>query len=118
MRRLHDVWVWDSWIADDGDRYHLFFLRAPRALGDPGLRHTAATIGHATSRDLVDWEVHDDALVGLALAAHRRPVGRHPAQLGPSKEGAVGQSRPVPLNVKAADWAKTKSLRIVTDWLN
>ena len=25
---------------------------------------------------------------------------------------------PVPLNVKAADWAKTKSLRIVTDWLN
>ncbi|MET0619702.1 MAG: hypothetical protein ABW056_05450 [Thermoanaerobaculia bacterium] len=23
---------------------------------------------------------------------------------------------PVPLNVKAADWAKTKSLRIVTDW--
>ena len=62
MLRLHDAWVWDSWIADDGDRYHLFFLRAPRALGDPGLRHTAATIGHATSRDLVDWEVHDDAL--------------------------------------------------------
>jgi len=27
------------------------------ALGDPGLRHTAATIGHARSRDLVDWEV-------------------------------------------------------------
>ena len=23
---------------------------------------------------------------------------------------------PVPLKVKAADWAKTKSLRVVTDW--
>jgi beta-fructofuranosidase len=62
MLRLEEAWIWDSWIADDGDRYHLFFLRAPRALGDPGLRHTAATIGHATSRDLVDWEVHADAL--------------------------------------------------------
>jgi beta-fructofuranosidase len=62
MLRLAEAWIWDSWIADDGDRYHLFFLRAPRALGDPGLRHTAATIGHATSRDLVDWEVHADAL--------------------------------------------------------
>ena len=25
---------------------------------------------------------------------------------------------PVPLNVKAAEWAKIKSLRVVTDWLN
>ena len=41
-------WIWDSWIADDGERYHLFFLKAPRALEDPALRHAAATIGHAT----------------------------------------------------------------------
>ena len=34
MLRLADDWVWDSWIADDGERYHLFFLKAPRALGD------------------------------------------------------------------------------------
>ena len=34
MLRLPEDWVWDSWIADDGDRYHLFFLRTPRALGD------------------------------------------------------------------------------------
>jgi Glycosyl hydrolases family 32 N-terminal domain len=60
--RLPDDWVWDSWIADDGDRYHLFFLRAPRTLGDPRLRHTAARIGHATSIDLTHWETHDDAL--------------------------------------------------------
>ncbi|MGA8210087.1 MAG: hypothetical protein WB441_01510 [Nocardioidaceae bacterium] len=63
MLTLRDRWVWDSWVADDGETYHLFYLQAPRALDDPALRHTRATIGHATSRDLVDWEVHDDALV-------------------------------------------------------
>ena len=34
MLRLEDAWIWDSWIADDGERYHLFFLKAPRALED------------------------------------------------------------------------------------
>jgi len=55
-------WIWDSWIADDGERYHLFFLKAPRALRDPRLRHERARIGHATSQDLESWEVHEDAL--------------------------------------------------------
>ena len=63
MLRLEDAWIWDSWIADDGERYHLFFLKAPRALEDPSLRHTAAIIGHASSLDLVDWTVHEDALL-------------------------------------------------------
>ena len=63
MLRLEDDWIWDSWIADDGERYHLFFLKAPRALKDAGLRHTAATIGRATSADLVTWRVQDDALL-------------------------------------------------------
>ncbi len=63
MLRLEDAWIWDSWIADDGERYHLFFLKAPRALEDAGLRHTAATIGHASSLDLVAWDVHADALL-------------------------------------------------------
>jgi beta-fructofuranosidase len=62
MLRLEDDWVWDSWIADDGERYHLFFLKAPRALGDPGLRHRRAVIGHASSMDLVDWRIEPDAL--------------------------------------------------------
>jgi len=66
MLRLPDDWVWDSWIADAGDLYHLFFLKAPRALKDPGLRHTAATIGHATSEDLTRWQVRDDALLPAA----------------------------------------------------
>jgi beta-fructofuranosidase len=66
--RLREDWVWDSWIADDGDLYHLFFLKAPRALKDPALRHTSATIGHATSIDLMHWTVRGDA---LRPAAHR-----------------------------------------------
>ncbi len=63
MLRLRDDWVWDSWIADDGELYHLFFLKAPRALGDPGLRHARATIGHATSPDLREWTHLGDALL-------------------------------------------------------
>jgi len=64
--RLPEDWVWDSWIADDGRRYHAFFLAAPRALNDPRLRHTAARIGHATSTDLTHWEVQGDALAPAA----------------------------------------------------
>jgi beta-fructofuranosidase len=55
--------VWDSWPADDGERFHLFFLRASRALIDPGRRHMRASIGHATSLDLRSWELQPDALV-------------------------------------------------------
>jgi beta-fructofuranosidase len=62
MLKLADHWVWDSWIADDGESYHLYFLQAPRALGDKDLRHTAASVGHATSPDLVNWDYHGTAL--------------------------------------------------------
>jgi len=62
MLKLPDLWIWDSWIADDGGTYHLFFLQAPRSLGDPDRRHTAASIGHAISADLVDWEYRGIAL--------------------------------------------------------
>jgi beta-fructofuranosidase len=74
MLRLDDLWIWDSWIADDGERYHLYFLQAPRALGDPGKRHTNATIGHAVSEDLVTWDYLGECL-------------------GPSKESADGEGR-------------------------
>jgi beta-fructofuranosidase len=60
--RLPDQWIWDSWVADDGDTYHLFFLQAPRALGNPARRHAGATIGHATSSELRDWTYHGTAL--------------------------------------------------------
>ena len=56
MLRLDDHYIWDSWMADDGERYHLFFLQAPRSIGSPGLRHVNAVVGHATSVDLVEWD--------------------------------------------------------------
>ncbi len=63
MLRLPDSWVWDSWLADDGDRFHLFFLFASRALQDPERRHARAAIGHAVSVDLRSWTRVADALV-------------------------------------------------------
>ncbi|GAB2769063.1 glycosyl hydrolase [Terrabacter sp. 28] len=62
MLRLDDRWVWDAWTVDDGGRTHLFYLQAPRSLGDPSLRHVNATVGHAVSTDCVAWEVVEDAL--------------------------------------------------------
>jgi beta-fructofuranosidase len=56
MLRLDDEWIWDSWVADDGESYHLYFLKAPRALEDAGRRHVNATVGHAVSTDLVTWD--------------------------------------------------------------
>ncbi len=64
MLRLPDHWVWDSWYtADDEGRQHAFFLRASRALLDPDRRHLRASIGHAVSADLRDWQLVADALV-------------------------------------------------------
>lgn len=60
---LSDAWTWDMWFADDGDRYHAFYLKASRALGDPDRRHWYVTVGHAVSDDLRDWTEVDDALI-------------------------------------------------------
>jgi beta-fructofuranosidase len=63
MLELPDSWVWDFWLARDGDSYHLFFLYASRALHDPDRRHGRASIGHAMSDDLRNWTRLPDALV-------------------------------------------------------
>jgi beta-fructofuranosidase len=60
--RLPDKWVWDFWLVRDGDEHHVFFLQAPRALGEPELRHHNASIGHAVSGDLRSWRLLRDAL--------------------------------------------------------
>ena len=62
MLELDDHWVWDFWFADDGLRHHVFFLKAPKSLGDPDLRHVNARIGHAVSDDLRHWEILPEAL--------------------------------------------------------
>ena len=64
MLAVDGRWVWDFWIADDGDAYHLFYLSAPDSLGHETLRHRNARIDHAVSTDLVEW-----SLVGNVLAA-------------------------------------------------
>ena len=69
MLSLPDSWVWDFWFADDGERYHLFFLRASRALRDPDLRHRRASLGHAVSTDLRRWTLRADALVAADAPA-------------------------------------------------
>ena len=56
-----DYWVWDFWLADDGKQFHLFYLHAPKSLGNPDLRHRNARIGHATSTDLRSWTDHGQA---------------------------------------------------------
>jgi beta-fructofuranosidase len=66
--RLPDKWVWDFWLVRDRGLHHVFYLQAPRALGQPELRHHNASIGHAASSDLHSWQVLPDAL-------HPGPVG-------------------------------------------
>jgi beta-fructofuranosidase len=57
-----DRWIWDFWHVNDGTVHHLYFLQAPRSLGDSELRHRNATIGHATSTDLITWTEHGTVL--------------------------------------------------------
>lgn len=60
--RFEDKWVWDFWFVRAGGRHHMFYLQAPKTIGDPHQRHWNASIGHAVSDNLVDWEVLPDAL--------------------------------------------------------
>ena len=62
MLRLPDKWVWDFWLARQGPDYHIYYLQAPRSLGNPKLRHWNVSIGHAVSQDLRNWEILPNAL--------------------------------------------------------
>jgi len=52
---LKDQWIWDFWLARDNGNWHIYFLKADKALGDPHLRHRHVSVGHATSTNLIDW---------------------------------------------------------------
>jgi beta-fructofuranosidase len=60
--RLADKWVWDFWLVQKGGEHHIFYLQAPRTLEQPVLRHHHATVGHAVSADLTNWQILPDAL--------------------------------------------------------
>lgn len=60
---LIDKWIWDSWYIRDGETVHAFYLHASRALQDPERRHHHPIVGHATSTDLTNWTVVEDALI-------------------------------------------------------
>lgn len=57
-----DRWIWDFWHIQHDNIHHLYYLQAPKSLGDPELRHRNATIGHATSTDLTSWTEHGTVL--------------------------------------------------------
>ncbi len=59
---LPDRWIWDSWYVWDGDVCHAFYLCASKGLYDPNRRHRNPSIGHAISKDLINWEILPDAL--------------------------------------------------------
>lgn len=60
---LDDKWIWDFWLVeDDRGLFHVFYLQAPKSLGDPDLRHWNVSIGHAVSPDLTDWTVKPDVM--------------------------------------------------------
>ena len=56
MFRLYGHSIGDAWYYEAGDAVHMYFLAKPEA-GAVGW-----DIGHAATRDLVDWE-----FLGLAL---------------------------------------------------
>ena len=56
MFAIDDKWVWDFWLVQDKDVWHLYYLQAPKSLVNPELRHWNVTFGHATSKNLIDWE--------------------------------------------------------------
>ncbi len=72
MLKIDENWTWDFWIADNGEEYHVYFLRASKLYKDPLTRHDVirnpdgrqkrSSIGHAVSKDLASWHVFPDVL--------------------------------------------------------
>ena len=50
--------IGDSWYTIADDTIHCYYLTCPDSIE----RHTAWDIGHATSRNLVDWDIQPLAL--------------------------------------------------------
>ena len=57
-----DKYLWDFWTVEKDGQHHMFYLQAPRDISHPEMRHGMATVGHAVSDDLVNWEEIGTAL--------------------------------------------------------
>lgn len=64
-----DKYIWDFWLIRHNDAYHIFYLQAPRTTHNDNLRHYLASVGHARSADLKNWEILPDALHASQLGA-------------------------------------------------
>ena len=73
MLALPEAWVWDFWLVDDDQQYHLFFLYASRALHDPDARHHRASVGHAVSDDLRSGRRNANTVSSLVNSAQASP---------------------------------------------
>ena len=58
MLTLGDSWVWDFWLAREGGHHHVFYLCAPRSLGDPERRHFNVTIEFCDEEEI--WPHYDN----------------------------------------------------------
>ena len=70
---LKDKWIWDFWLVDAKDApdglWHAYFLQADNTLLNPEMRHRNVTQGHATSKELVNWNYH-----GTCFAPSKGPA--------------------------------------------
>jgi beta-fructofuranosidase len=57
MLAIDGKWLWDFWLYPQGDLWHIYYLQADKGLTNPDLRHWHVSQGHATSRDVHNWEV-------------------------------------------------------------
>lgn len=53
---LKDKWIWDFWLAQNGEEWHIYSLQAAKSLRDPALRHRHVSVGHAVGTDLINWK--------------------------------------------------------------
>lgn len=67
--KYDDRYVWDHWIFDDGEKFHMFYLQATRHTDNASERHLNASIGHATSEDLKHWVEVGTALTNSSQGA-------------------------------------------------
>lgn len=56
------MYLWDPWLIKDKGTYHVFYLQAPRNGAYPKRHNNHVSIGHATSKDLINWKEKPIAL--------------------------------------------------------